>query len=152
MRNERPRRNPSGTLYERMLPHNSSGGPWSGPPAWPEGFGASATEGTVDNPGDRRRGWFLFGRFALYFPAILLVPLRIIRSYYLHNLGHLSFGASQMVCVLRRGEHKRVTMIHAPTVLVAIDPQMYRQVIAHFFRQQRPRAEVRTAEPRDLNG
>ena len=29
---------------------------------------------------------------------------------------------------------------------------MYRQVIAHFFRQQRPRAEVRTAEPRDLNG
>ncbi len=35
-------------------------------------------------------------------------------------------------------------------VLVAVDPLMYREVIAHAVRKHRPRAEVLTAEPDDL--
>ena len=42
-------------------------------------------------------------------------------------------------------------MTHTTIVLVAIDPQMYRQVVVHFVRQRRPRAEVRTVEPKDLD-
>jgi hypothetical protein len=36
-------------------------------------------------------------------------------------------------------------------VLVAVDPLMYREVIAHAVRKHRPRAEVLTAEPDDLD-
>ena len=38
------------------------------------------------------------------------------------------------------------------SVLVAIDPLMYREVIAHAVRERRPQAEVRAAEPEDLDG
>ena len=38
------------------------------------------------------------------------------------------------------------------SVLVAIDPRMYREVIAHAVRERRPHAEVRTAGPEDLDG
>ena len=38
------------------------------------------------------------------------------------------------------------------SVLVAIDPRMYREVVAHAVREQRPWAEVHTAEPEDLDG
>jgi hypothetical protein len=34
--------------------------------------------------------------------------------------------------------------------LVAVDPLMYREVIAHAVREHRPRAEVLTAEPDEL--
>lgn len=37
-------------------------------------------------------------------------------------------------------------------VLVAIDPRMYREVIAHFFRGHRPRVEVWTSDPEELGG
>ena len=36
-------------------------------------------------------------------------------------------------------------------VLVAVDPLMYREVIAHAVRKHRPRAEVLTAGPDDLD-
>jgi hypothetical protein len=36
-------------------------------------------------------------------------------------------------------------------VLVAVDPRMYREVIAHAVREHRPRAEVLTADPDDLD-
>ncbi len=36
-------------------------------------------------------------------------------------------------------------------VLVAVDPLMYRQVIAHAVRKHRSSAEVRTADPDDLD-
>ena len=36
-------------------------------------------------------------------------------------------------------------------VLVAIDPRMYREVVAHAVREQRPRTDVLTAEPKDLD-
>ena len=38
-----------------------------------------------------------------------------------------------------------------PRVLVAVDPLMYREVIAHAIRKHRPHAEVRTADPDDLD-
>ena len=38
------------------------------------------------------------------------------------------------------------------SVLVAIDPLMYREAIAHAVRKRRPHAEVRTAEPENLDG
>ena len=37
-------------------------------------------------------------------------------------------------------------------VLVAIDPRLYRDVIAHAVGGRRPDAEVRTVEPEDLDG
>ena len=36
-------------------------------------------------------------------------------------------------------------------VLVAVDPRMYREVIAHAVREHRPRAEVLTADPDRLD-
>jgi hypothetical protein len=36
-------------------------------------------------------------------------------------------------------------------ILVAIEPQMYRQVLAFHFRQQRPRADVVLASPQTLH-
>ncbi len=36
-------------------------------------------------------------------------------------------------------------------VLVAVDPLLYREVIAHAVRKHRPRVEVLTAEPDDLD-
>ena len=38
------------------------------------------------------------------------------------------------------------------SVMVAIDPLMYREVIAHAVRERRPRADVRTASSEDLDG
>ncbi len=35
-------------------------------------------------------------------------------------------------------------------MLIAIDPRMYRQVLAHVVRQRRPSVEVLTAEPEEL--
>ena len=43
-------------------------------------------------------------------------------------------------------------MTDALTVLVAIDPLMYRQVIAHCIRKYRPRVEVRMLGPDKLDG
>ena len=42
-------------------------------------------------------------------------------------------------------------MIRTSTVLVTIDPLMYRQVIAHCIRKHRPRVEVRLSEPENLD-
>ena len=36
-------------------------------------------------------------------------------------------------------------------ILVAIEPQMYRQVLAFHFRQERPRADVLLASPQTLH-
>ncbi len=43
-------------------------------------------------------------------------------------------------------------MTRAPVVLVAIDPLMYRQVIAHCIRKHRPCVELRVSDPEKLDG
>ena len=43
-------------------------------------------------------------------------------------------------------------MTRVPVVLVAIDPLMYRQVIAYCIRKERPRVEVRVSESEELDG
>ena len=37
-------------------------------------------------------------------------------------------------------------------VLVAISPTMYRPTLAEYLGQRRPSAEIRTADPEDLDG